>query len=173
MGLFGRKSKDVVVRWSPESDTTWEKQKGDSLFKPMKHIRCGGVSLMIASLDKTDDGKFVMKVSVSNYEQKVVGFNRGGFGLTWGGGRYPCARLKVRYGKVDHFGTGDREGEEVGFRDAVVSEFKDATFTAYFDSTVPEEAFVVVVEAKRIFGPHIIFATPYEKIELAVWGLGQ
>ena len=168
MGLFAKKP--IVLRWSPESDSTWEKQKLDATHKPMKHIRCGGVSVMIASLGKTPDGKLVTDVSVSNYEENAVGFNSGGFGLICGEIKFPCTNLKVQRGKPDFLHPETLGGKEVGFRDVILSQFENASFTVRFDAPVPAEAFVLLVEAKRRSSPNIVFVTQYEKRELADWG---
>jgi hypothetical protein len=173
MGLFSKKPKDIILQWSPESDSTWEKQKKETRFKPMKGIRCGGVSLMIVSLDRAADGMLVTNVSVSNYDEKAIGFNSGGFGLVQNDKQYRCSKLKVQLGKADFLHPETLEGKEVGFRDAAVGQFQQATFMAYFDAPTPDEAFAIVVEAKRISAPNIIFVTPYERSELAVWGLAR
>jgi hypothetical protein len=138
----------------------------------MKGIQCAGVHILIESFDNTTEGALVTRVSVSNYDEKAIGFNTGGFGLICGDAQYRCGKLKVRLGRPDFLHPETLEGKQVGFRDAVVDQFQVATFTAYFNAGVPDRPFVVVVEAKRISAPHIIFVIPYEKSELTDWGLG-
>lgn len=82
-------------------------------------------------------------------------------------------KLKFQQGKADFLRLETLEGKEVGFRDAVVSQFQQATFTAHFDLNVTDEAFAIIVEAKRIAASNVIFVTPYEKNELADWGLAR
>ena len=127
---------------------------------------------MIQSFDSTPDGMLVTNASVSNFDEKAAGFN-GGFALMCGDKAYRCGKLRVRLGRRDRLRGDNSEGREVGFRDALVSQFQEATFTAYFNSPALDEAFDLVVEAKRIFASHIVFVTPYEKSELADWGLGR
>lgn len=169
MGLFGKKAKNIVLQWSPESDLS--RKNAMPSFKPMKQMRCGGVSLLICSLDGTADGKFAVQCNVSNYEEKSVALNRGGFGLICGDAQYECAKLTIRRGKVDFLRDDTLVQSEIGFRDAVVSQFENADFTAYFDVCTPHDSFAVVVEAKRIFAANILFMFPYEKGELPALGL--
>lgn len=174
MGLFSKGPKDITAQWLPQTDPDWEEQKKRFLsqktpFRPMKSVRVGGVSVMVISLTKAPRDSLVVAVSVSNFDPKALGLNKGAFGLLVGGKAHRCKKLKVQKGNVEYTRTKDWQGKDVGFLDAVVEQFQSSTFTAYFDAPSLNEDFAILVEAKRIAASHLVILIPYAKSEFDLY----
>jgi hypothetical protein len=158
--IIGTSKPPIEVTWS-RTNPAHTIAQGDS--NEIKQIRQDKIILTVVSPNILD-GEPVVKIGVTNFSKKALGFGADGVVLvvTSGGktSAYASKCLKVGYPNI--FDTHDLRDSDKPHRVVTVDTMKsEEHLRAVFDSIPAGELVEVVIQANRIFAAPYLFRIPF------------